>query len=207
MRILVTAGPTREHLDDVRFISSASSGKMGFACARAAREAGHRVTLVAGPVGLASPAGVRTVRVTSALEMRRAVEAAFPRADAVIMTAAVADYRPSRRFRGKIKKGARSLAVRLVRTPDILRSLGARKGRRVLVGFALEVRDAEREALRKAAEKNLDYVVLNSPRAFGADRMDAAVFRGGRIVRRFRRASKEAVAAWIVAELGRHPPL
>ena len=203
MRILVTAGPTREHLDDVRFLSNASSGRMGFACARAARRAGHRVTLVTGPVPLPDPPGVRTVRVTGALEMRRAVLKAYPRADAVIMTAAVGDYRPARRFPGKMKKGARVLQVRLVRTPDILRELGSRKGRRVLVGFALEVRDAAREALRKAAEKNLDLVVLNSPRAFGAGRMDAEVFRGGRAVRRFRRAAKETVAGWIVAEVGR----
>ncbi len=205
MRILVTAGPTREYLDDVRFLSNASSGRMGFACARAARRAGHRVTLVAGPVALPDPPGIRTVRVTSALEMRRAVLAAWPRTDAVIMTAAVGDYRPARRFRGKLKKGARSLAVRLVRTPDILRELGARKGRRILVGFALEVRDAEREALRKAREKNLDCVVLNSPRAFGAGRMDASVYRGGRLVRRFRRAAKESVAAWIVGALPAPP--
>jgi len=202
MNILVTAGPTREHLDAVRFLSNASSGRMGFACARAARRAGHRVTLVTGPVELPDPPGVRTVRVTSALEMRRAVLRAFPGADAVIMTAAVGDYRPARRFRGKLKKSARSLSLRLVRTPDILKALGARKGRRLLVGFALEVADAEREALRKAREKNLDYVVLNSPRAFGAGRMDAAVYRDGKAVRRFRRAGKDAVAAWIVAALG-----
>ncbi len=176
---------------------------MRSACARAARRAGHRVTLVTGPVSLPDPPGVRTVRVTGALEMRRAVLEAYPRADAVIMTAAVGDYRPARRFPGKMKKGARVLQVRLVRTPDILRELGSRKGRRVLVGFALEVRDAAREALRKAAEKNLDLVVLNSPRTFGAGRMDAEVFRGGRAVRRFRRAAKETVAGWIVAEVGR----
>lgn len=203
MNILVTAGPTREYLDAVRFLSNASSGRMGFACARAARRAGHRVTLVTGPVELPDPPGVRTIRVTGAREMRRAVLKAFPRADAVIMTAAVGDYRPARRFPGKIKKGARPLSLRLVRTPDILKALGARKGRRLLVGFALEVRDAEREALRKAREKNLDYVVLNSPRAFGAGRMDASVYREGKVVRHFRRAAKESLAAWIVAALGK----
>jgi phosphopantothenoylcysteine decarboxylase/phosphopantothenate--cysteine ligase len=203
MRILVTAGPTREYLDDVRYLSNPSSGKMGFACARAARRAGHRVTLVTGPAGLPDPPGVRTVRVTSAREMYHAVLKAYPRIDAVVMTAAVGDYRPARRFRGKLRKGAGGLTVRLVRTPDILKALGARKGRRVLAGFALQVQDAEREALRKYEEKNLDYVVLNSPRSFGADRMDAAVYREGTVVKRFRGTSKQAVAAWIVSALGK----
>ncbi len=207
MRILVTAGPTREHLDDVRFISNASSGRMGFACAAAARRAGHRVTLVTGPVALAAPPGVRVVRVTSAQEMYRAVLGAYSRADAVIMTAAVGDYRPARRLRGKLKKRPGPLAVRLVRTPDILETLGARKGRRALVGFALEsAAGGEREALGKARRKNLDYVVLNSPRALGAARVDATVYRGGAVVRRFRRARKEELAEWLVSALGRlHP--
>jgi phosphopantothenoylcysteine decarboxylase/phosphopantothenate--cysteine ligase len=198
MRILVTAGPTREPLDAVRFLSNPSSGKMGFACARAARRAGHRVTLVTGPVALPDPPGVRTVRVTTALEMRRAVLAEYPGADAVVMTAAVGDYRPARRFAGKLKKDARVLTLRLVRTPDILRALGRRKGRRVLVGFALEVQDAVHQALLKYKRKNLDLVVLNSPRTFAADRMNAVAYREGRVVRRFRGARKEAVARWIV---------
>ncbi len=198
MRILVTAGPTREHLDAVRFLSNASSGRMGFACARAARRAGHRVTLVSGPADLPDPPGVRTVRVTTAVEMRRAAMRAFTRTDAVIMTAAVSDYRPAERFAGKLRKTARAVTLRLVRTPDILRAMGARKGGRILVGFALEVQDPVARALLKYKRKNLDLVVLNSPRTFGADRMDADVYRTGRVIRRFRRASKAAVAAWIV---------
>lgn len=198
MRILVTAGPTREPLDAVRFLSNPSSGKMGFACARAARRAGHRVTLVTGPVGLPDPAGIRTVRVTTAREMLRAVLREYARSDAVIMTAAVGDYRPARRFPGKLKKDARVLTLRLVRTPDILRALGKRKGRRILVGFALEVQDAVHQALVKYKKKNLDLVLLNSPRSFAADRMDAVAYREGRAVRRFRGARKEAVARWIV---------
>ena len=198
MNILVTAGPTREHLDAVRFLSNGSSGKMGFACARAARKSGHRVTLVTGPVALHDPPGVRTVRVTSAEEMRRAVMRVYPRVNAVIMTAAVSDYRPAQRLDGKLKKRAGGRALRLVRTPDLLRELGARNGARTLVGFALEVQDAEAQALLKYKKKNLDYVVLNSPRTFAADRMDATVYRERRAVKRFRRATKEAVAAWIV---------
>ena len=131
-------------------------------------------------------------------EMHRAVMRVYPRIDAVIMTAAVSDYQPAERFSGKLKKRAAARTLRLVRTPDILRELGAQKGRRTLVGFALEVQDAEAQALLKYKKKNLDYVVLNSPRTFAADRMDATIYREGRAVRRFLRTNKATVAAWIV---------
>jgi phosphopantothenoylcysteine decarboxylase/phosphopantothenate--cysteine ligase len=203
MRILVTAGPTREYLDAVRFLSNASSGKMGFACAAAAARAGHDVTLVTGPVALPDPAGVRTVRVVSADDMYRAVLKAYPRVDAAIMTAAVGDYRPAERFAGKLKKSSASLTLRLVRTRDILKEMGRRKGRRILVGFALEVQDAVHQALLKYKKKNLDYIVLNTPRTFAADRMDCRVYREGEVVKRFTGASKTEVARWIVGALSR----
>ena len=201
MRVLVTAGPTREYLDAVRFLSNASSGKMGFACAEAAARAGHDVTLVTGPVALPDPARVRTIRVTSADDMYRAVMKVYPRTDAAIMTAAVGDYRPAERFAGKLKKASETLTLKLVRTRDILREMGRKKGRRILVGFALEVQDAVHQALVKYKKKNLDYVVLNTPRTFAADRMDCRVFREGEVVKRFKGATKEAVANWIVAVL------
>jgi phosphopantothenoylcysteine decarboxylase/phosphopantothenate--cysteine ligase len=201
VRVLVTAGPTREYLDAVRFISNASSGKMGFACAKAAARAGHDVTLVTGPVELPDPPGVRTVRVGSADEMHRAVMKAYPRIDAAIMTAAVGDYRPAERYAGKLKKSAGTLTLRLVRTRDILKELGRKKGRRILVGFALEVQDAIHQALIKYKKKNLDYVVLNTPRTFAADRMDCQVYREGEVVKRFTRATKDSVARWIVTAL------
>jgi phosphopantothenoylcysteine decarboxylase/phosphopantothenate--cysteine ligase len=203
VRVLVTAGPTREYIDAVRFISNPSSGKMGFACARAAARAGHAVTLVTGPVALPDPPDLRTIRVVSAEDMYRAVMKAYPKTDAVIMTAAVGDYRSVKRFSGKLKKSAGTLTLKLVRTRDILKALGKRKGRRILVGFALEVQDAVHEALLKYKKKNLDYVVLNSPRSFAADRMDCAVYHAGRVVHRFRRATKEAVAAWLVQAIAR----
>jgi len=203
MRVLVTAGPTREHLDDVRFLSNASSGKMGFACAKAAARAGHDVTLVTGPVALPDPDGVRTIRVVSAEEMHRAVMKAYPRIDAAIATAAVGDYRPAARVHGKLKKKAGTLTLQLVRTRDILQEMGDRKGRRVLVGFALEVQDAVGQALLKYEKKHLDYVVLNAPRSFAADTMDCRVFRDGGVVKRFKGATKDAVARWIVSILGR----
>jgi phosphopantothenoylcysteine decarboxylase/phosphopantothenate--cysteine ligase len=204
VRVLVTAGPTREPIDAVRFLSNASSGKMGFACARAAARAGHDVTLVTGPVALPDPSGLRTVRVTTAEEMYRAVMKAYPRTDAVIMTAAVGDYRPAEPFAGKLKKSAGSVTLRLVRTRDILKALGDRKGGRILVGFALEVQDAVHQALLKYKKKNLDLIVLNTPRTFAADRMDCAVYREGAVVRRFRGATKDEVARWLVRNLRRN---
>lgn len=201
MRVLVTAGPTREYLDAVRFLSNASSGKMGFACATAAARAGHDVTLITGPVALPDPAGVRTIRVVSADDMYRAVMKVYPRIDAAIMTAAVGDYKPAERFAGKLKKKSETLTLRLVRTRDILKEMGRRKGSRILVGFALEVQDAVHQALLKYKKKNLDYVVLNTPRTFAADRMDCQVYREGEVVKRFKGASKDSVARWIAGVL------
>lgn len=169
MRFLITAGPTHEYLDDVRYLANPSSGKMGFAVARAARQHGHAVDLVTGPTPLRDPPGVATHRVTSALEMRRVSLLLLRRADAVVMTAAVGDYRPARRVRGKLKKTGRALTLRLIENPDILREIGRKKGRRPLVGFALEVQDAEANARKKLVAKRCDLVVLNGPGTFGAD--------------------------------------
>ncbi len=175
LRFLVTAGPTREHLDDVRYLSNASSGRMGHAVARAALAAGHRVTLVSGPVELAPPPAARLVEVVSAEEMREAVLAAFPDADVVVMTAAVADYRPEKRVSGKLKKTGEALRITLVPTPDILAELGGMKGDRILVGFALESERGEENAREKLVRKHLDLVVLDSPRAIGAQVSDFTI--------------------------------
>lgn len=201
MKVLVTAGPTREYLDDVRYLSNPSSGKLGFACAVAAARAGHDVTLVTGPVALPDPPGVKTVRVVSADDMYRAVMKAYPRAEAVVMTAAVGDYKPASRVAGKLKKSKGPLTLKLVRTRDILKTMGARKGRRLLIGFALEVQDAVHQAKLKYEKKNLDYIVLNGPKSFAADRMDADVYRRGAVVKSFRGASKAAVARWLAQVL------
>lgn len=175
MKVLVTAGPTREHLDDVRFISNPSTGKMGYAVAAAAAEAGHHVVLVSGPVDLAPPPGVRLIRVVSAVEMRDAVASAFADCDCLVMTAAVSDYRPATRLAGKLKKTSETLDLKLVRNPDILAEFGAKKGRRRIVGFALEAEDGERNAVAKLRAKHMDWVVLNSPTAFGAERADVTI--------------------------------
>lgn len=169
MKFLVSAGPTREMIDDVRFLSNLSSGRTGYAVACAARDAGHEVILVSGPVHLSPPEGIIVQQVTSALEMHEVIVAAFPRIDAVVMTAAVADYRPAGRVAGKLKKGSGPLTLELVRNPDILEELGRRKDRQVLIGFALEVQDAEANARAKLTRKNLDLVVLNGPENLAAD--------------------------------------
>ena len=167
-RVLVSAGPTQEPIDPVRYLSNRSSGKMGYAIARVARRRGAEVTLVTGPTALRPPAGVRTVSVTTAEEMARAVQAAFAGSTVVIMGAAVADYRPRRALDRKLKKGARRLTLDLEANPDILRELSTRKGRRLLVGFAAETNDLVSEARRKLADKRLDLIVGNDVTAPGA---------------------------------------
>lgn len=202
LHVVVSAGPTREYLDDIRFLSNPSSGRMGFAVAEAACAAGHRVTLVTGPVPLAPPAGIRTIRVTSALEMRRAVLAAFRGADALVMTAAVSDYRPARPRRGKWKKGPARIQLPLVRNPDILAEAGRRKGSRICVGFAVEVARAIPEARRKIREKRLDALCLCSPAAFGRDSADYRILFPDREMERHRGIAKERLARRLVALVG-----
>lgn len=141
LRLLVSAGPTREYLDPVRFLSNPSSGRMGYAVAEAARDRGAEVVLVSGPTALPDPWGVEVVRVESALEMRKALLDRYPWAQAVVMAAAVADYRPAETLKDKEPKAEAEKLLRLVPNPDILRELGERKEGRVLVGFAMETRE------------------------------------------------------------------
>ncbi len=167
--ILVTAGPTREEMDPVRFLSNHSSGKMGYAIARAARNRGARVILVSGPVQLSPPQKVDFVKVTTALEMLEAVLSRSSGADAIVKAAAVADYRPARREHLKVKKGdASEGSISLQRNPDILAELGKLKGDRVLIGFAAETNDLLVNAGKKLAEKNLDMIVANDVSMPGA---------------------------------------
>lgn len=160
-RIVVTAGPNREAIDPVRFLSNRSTGRMGYAVAQMARRRGAEVTLITGPTTLPRPAGVTTVEVATAREMHRAVLRAFARATAVVMTAAVADYRPEEVQSRKITKGPKPINLRLVRNPDILQTLGQRKRNRILIGFAAETHDVLARATRKLREKNLDLIVVN----------------------------------------------
>ncbi len=170
MRFLITAGGTREYIDSVRFISNASSGKMGYALARAAQKAGHKVTLITAPTALKPPTGARIVRVESAVEMFAAVKKHFPRCDCLIMAAAVADYTPAHPSKTKLKKQAAKLTLELKPTPDILKWAGRHETpAQRLVGFALEDRNLRVNAERKMREKHLDMIIANAPGAIGAD--------------------------------------
>ena len=168
VRLLVTAGGTREAIDPVRYIGNRSSGKMGYAIAAVAAERGAEVTLVSGPVALAAPPGVTRVSVESALEMRDAVLAAFPSVDIVIKAAAVADYRPEVVAEQKIKKQSSSMTVNLIKNPDILAELGSSKSGQFLVGFAAETQDLAKNAAEKLRRKNLDMLVANDVTQAGA---------------------------------------
>jgi phosphopantothenoylcysteine decarboxylase/phosphopantothenate--cysteine ligase len=168
VRVLVTAGPTREPLDAVRFIGNRSSGRQGYAIAEEAARRGAEVTLVSGPTSLTDPFGVTTVRVETAAEMLEAVEGAYGAADVVIAAAAVADFRPAAPIAGKLRKADAPGEVALEPTTDILASLGERKGGRVLVGFAAEAADAVEGARAKLAAKNLDLVVAHDVTEPGA---------------------------------------
>lgn len=159
--VMVTAGPTREELDPVRFISNHSSGKMGYAVARAAWRRGARVILVSGPTSVTVPWGVETVRVATAVEMRDSVMARLPESTIVVKSAAVADYRPKERAAGKVKKVADSLSIELERNPDILSEVGKNKENRLVVGFAAETADLLTNARKKLRDKNLDMIVAN----------------------------------------------
>ena len=199
--MLVTAGPTRERVDPVRFISNYSTGVFGYEIARQARRAGFKVTLVSGPTALEDPEGVKVVRVVSALEMRRAVLKEFGPCDAVVMAAAVGDWRVRSLSKNKIKRGG-SVTLELAENPDILAELGRKKGKRVLVGFALESGSLEGNARRKLLRKNLDMIVANrvSPGrdVFGEVRTDVLVIdrSGGKKV--FRGRTKREIAKFII---------
>jgi len=205
MRFIVTAGPTREYLDDVRFLTNASSGRMGYAIARAAAQRGHSVELVAGPVALPDPPGVRVHRVASTREMYEAAKKLFPRADCLIGAAAPADFTPVRRIKGKAKKADASLVLQLKPTVDILATLGraklARRGgrRQVIIAFALEVQSPLKNAVLKLRRKNADAIVLNSPAAVGALRSDATILLRGGARRDVKQATKQRLGRILVA--------
>jgi phosphopantothenoylcysteine decarboxylase/phosphopantothenate--cysteine ligase len=167
-KVLVTAGPTVEDLDPVRFVSNRSTGRMGYRLAEAARDRGARVVLVSGPTALPAPAGVELVSVRSADEMARAVATHAAGVGVVVMAAAVSDFRPATVSKAKLKKEAGGLTLELARTPDILRSLGEAKQGRFLVGFAAETAGLLEEARRKLALKHLDLIVANDVGREGA---------------------------------------
>ena len=167
-KVVVSAGPTLERIDPVRYISNFSTGKMGYAMAEAARDLGAEVVLVSGPVALAKPTGINIIDVESAAQMLTAIEAHFETSDIVIKTAAVADYRPKQISEQKIKKQQGDSSIELERTVDILATLGSKKTHQLLIGFAAETTDVEVYAKGKLEKKNADYIVANDVTANGA---------------------------------------
>jgi phosphopantothenoylcysteine decarboxylase/phosphopantothenate--cysteine ligase len=196
-RVVVTAGPTYEPIDPVRFIGNRSTGKMGFAVATEAFDRGADVTLVVGPGTTGPPEGPRVVRVNTAEDMREAVMSRLSEADAIVMAAAVADFRPEHVADAKMKKDAGAPELQLVPTPDILRELGDRDPRPILVGFAAETADPETAARAKLASKGADVIVANlvgrEGTGFGSDTNDAAIVT--------RTGEDEPLRTWTKSEL------
>lgn len=175
-RVLITAGPTREYLDPVRYISNDSSGKMGYALAKISKAAGAKVTLISGPTTLPRPTGVRFISTVTAEEMLKAAIAEFKNCDIAILAAAVADFRPVRTSRKKIKKTEAEPTLRLTKNPDILKTLGkGKKKDQMLVGFALETENIIKNALQKLRKKKCDLIVANDPANIGSDEAHAYI--------------------------------
>jgi phosphopantothenoylcysteine decarboxylase/phosphopantothenate--cysteine ligase len=202
-KVLVTAGPTRERIDPVRFITNRSSGKMGYAVAEAARDAGAEVVIVSGPVNVPTPAGVRRIDVETAEQMMNAVREQLPGTHIFIAAAAVSDYRPVQAAAEKIKKTSDSLMIAMSRTTDILATVAAGTPRPFVVGFAAETQNVERNALAKLEGKRLDMIAANQVGdglAFDCDDNALTVYwPGGK--RELARASKRAVAAGLVSAI------
>jgi phosphopantothenoylcysteine decarboxylase/phosphopantothenate--cysteine ligase len=203
--VVVTAGPTREKIDPVRFISNHSTGKMGYALAEEAKKQGAEVILVSGPVQLSASSGIELVKVESADDMYHAVLGYFERADVVIKTAAVADYRPKITYDHKVKKQAGDANIELERTKDILLELGKRKKNQVLIGFAAETENVEEYAKKKLSSKNADMIVANNVKTegagFGTDTNIVTLYKKSGSVTEVPLMSKTAVAKKIIEEV------
>lgn len=195
VRILVTAGPTHEYIDDVRFIGNPSTGRMGLEIARIAQRMGAIVTCVCGPTHLQPPAGVRFVPVVSAEDMLAAVEERFADCDVFIATAAVSDYRPEERLKGKLKKKKDRLELTLVRNPDVLQRMGKRrKDGQKIVGFSLEVDNALDYAREKLEKKNCDVMVVTTPAHFGDSREAVRIINAEGVIAEVPPSSKVELA-------------
>jgi len=212
MHFLITAGGTREYIDPVRFISNASSGKTGFALARAALKAGHRVTLITAPTAEEVPSEAKIVKVETADQMFKAVKKHFDKCDCLIMAAAVADYAPVKVAKTKIKKTGEPLTIKLKPTTDILKwagnnrrsSLVARRSKQLIVGFSLEDKDLRKNAEKKLKEKNLDMIVANTPAAIGSDKIAVQIKAPGRKWLKFPQTSKTTIAKKIISLAEEH---
>jgi phosphopantothenoylcysteine decarboxylase/phosphopantothenate--cysteine ligase len=198
LRFLISAGPTREFFDPIRYISNRSSGRMGYAIAEAALAVSPEVTVVSGPTSLPAPKGVEFVSVTTAEEMAEAVWSRFGSVDVCIMAAAVCDFRPKKTAASKIKKSPGGGTLELETTPDILAELGRRKKSQVLVGFAAETDHLEQHAREKLVRKNLDFIVANDSSAFDSETNRVAILSADGNVERLPEMAKTEVAKQII---------
>lgn len=203
-RVLITSGPTRQYLDPVRYLTNASSGRMGKALAEAMLAAGHQVAIVSGPVEVEYPPAAQVTNVVSTEEMLAACREIFPRCDGLIGVAAPCDYRPVRVAEGKIQKTGQPLELHLIETPDVVATLGAeKKPGQWLVGFALETDDQRLRALAKLEKKSCDLMVLNGPQAMNAPTNEVELLdKQGQVIAAFC-GSKEDVARGIVEVIQR----
>ena len=202
MRILITAGGTREYIDPVRFISNASSGRMGYALVRAALKAGHRVTLITAPTNQRPPKEIKKVDIETTAQMFEEVRKNFEKCDCLIMAAAVADYAPARAVKTKIKKSNKSLTLRLKPTADILKWAGNHKRKKqIVVGFALEDIDIRNRAEKKLKEKNLDMIIANTTEAIGDEKSTVQIKTPEGQWLRLPKATKNKIADWIIREI------
>ncbi len=202
MKILITAGPTREYIDPVRFITNASTGRMGYALAESAQKAGHEVTVLSGPVALAPPAGCRMRQFVTVQELGELLAESFPQCDALAMAAAVGDFAVAGCAERKLPRSDGPITLSLLPTEDMLAAVGrAKRHGQIIVAFALEQgarEDVEARARRKLRAKNADFIVLNSPSAMGAEASEACVLSPDGCVLPWSRRSKEALAGKIV---------
>lgn len=196
--ILITSGPTRQYLDPVRYLTNASSGRMGRALSEAALALGHEVTIVSGPVDIEYPAAARRIDVVSTEDMLEACLNVFPHCDGLIGAAAPCDYRPVKVAAGKINKTGGLLRLHLIETPDVVATLGTVKARQWLVGFALETEDHRLRAITKLERKSCDLMVLNGPEAMNARQNEVEIIdAAGKVIERLA-GSKEDVATGIL---------
>jgi phosphopantothenoylcysteine decarboxylase/phosphopantothenate--cysteine ligase len=199
MHFLITAGGTREYIDPVRFISNASSGKMGYALAAAALKTGHKVTLITAPAALQTPPGAKIIAVQTAKEMFDAVRRHFKKCDCLIMSAAVADYTPVKKSKIKIKKANKNLVIKLRPTVDILKwARKSKKKNQVIIGFALEDKNLRANAEKKLKEKNLDMIIANTPASIGSDKSSVEVKISNRKWVKFPQMTKTEIAGRII---------
>lgn len=197
--ILITSGPTRQYLDPVRYLSNASSGKMGCSLAQAALDLGYKVTIISGPVSLNYPKAANVVEVVSTQEMLNAAVVAFPKCDGVIAAAAPCDFKPKNYSEQKIKKTPQPMELQLIETQDILAELGSLKqGNQWSVGFALETEDGKSRALKKLVDKNCDLIVLNGPTAINSSENQVDIITPQGEVASSVAGSKETVAKQIL---------